>query len=238
MREKLRTRWDRSALKAWAEGKFRLSRGKKLVLNLVIIALAGVWLWGLAGYPLPTAEMEFRRLERQSMLPASEILWDTGAEGHGQEARGEVPSWHLLDHWVVGQRDGVLTAAMIEGEGDAFLECYPQGPAPYPVPLANGILSISRAGTLSAAAALAFFGVPEGAVRAELELEPADPVGASGWSGEGWSLGSGRWLFPTRPEGRSSFSGRWYEGGSYVLRLYDGADRLLLEKAGTLPLPL
>ena len=90
----------------------------------------------------------------------------------------------------------------------------------------------------SAAAALAFFGAPEGTVRAELELEPADPVGTSGWSGEGWSLGSGRWLFPTRPEGRSSFSGSWYEGGSYVLRLYDGADRLLLEKAGTLPLPL
>ena len=216
----------------------RLGRRGKVARNLLAALVLLPIVWGQYGCPMPTTALEFRRLERQSMLPASEILWDTGAEGHGQEARGEVPSWHLLDHWVVGQRNGVLTAAMIEGEGDAFLECYPQGPAPYPVPLANGILSISRAGTLSAAAALAFFGAPEGTVRAELELEPADPVGTSGWSGEGWSLGSGRWLFPTRPEGRSSFSGRWYEGGSYVLRLYDGADRLLLEKAGTLPLPL
>ena len=46
MREKLRTRWEQSVLKAWADGKLRLSRGKKLVLNLVIAALAGLWLWG------------------------------------------------------------------------------------------------------------------------------------------------------------------------------------------------
>ena len=75
MREKLRTRWEQSALKAWAEGKLCLSRGKKLVFNLVIIALAGVWLWGLAGYPLPTAEMAFRRLERQCLVPRSELVF-------------------------------------------------------------------------------------------------------------------------------------------------------------------
>ena len=75
MREKLRTRWEQSALKAWAEGKLCLSRGKKLVFNLVIIALAGVWLWGLAGWPLPTAEMAFRRLERQCLVPRSELVF-------------------------------------------------------------------------------------------------------------------------------------------------------------------
>ena len=74
MREKLRTWWKQSALKAWADGKLPLSRGKKLVLNLVIVALAGLWLWGLADYPLPTAELEFRRLERASLEERSELV--------------------------------------------------------------------------------------------------------------------------------------------------------------------
>ena len=37
----------------------------------------------MAGYPLPTAEMEFRRLERQKLLPASQILLTM------EERRGE-----------------------------------------------------------------------------------------------------------------------------------------------------
>ena len=45
--------------------------------------LAGLWLWGMAGYPLPTVEMEFRRLERQKLLPASQILLTM------EERRGE-----------------------------------------------------------------------------------------------------------------------------------------------------
>ena len=71
MKQRLRIWWEQSGLKAWTEGKIHLSRGKKLALNLGIIVLAGLWLWGMAGYPLPTAEMEFRRLERQKLLPAS-----------------------------------------------------------------------------------------------------------------------------------------------------------------------
>ena len=70
MREKVQTRWEQSKWKARIDRLprlWRLSRGKRLALNLVIIAVAGAWLWGLAGYPLPTAEMEFRRLERASL---------------------------------------------------------------------------------------------------------------------------------------------------------------------------
>ena len=83
MKQRLRIWWEQSGLKAWTEGKIHLSRGKKLALNLGIIVLAGLWLWGMAGYPLPTAEMEFRRLERQKLLPASQILLTM------EERRGE-----------------------------------------------------------------------------------------------------------------------------------------------------
>lgn len=73
MIEKLRAKWEKSGLKSWTAGKIHLSRGKKLALDLVIIVLAGGWLWGLAGCPLPTVEMEFRRLERQYLQPRSEV---------------------------------------------------------------------------------------------------------------------------------------------------------------------
>lgn len=51
----------------------RLSRGWKIVRNLAVTLICLSVLWAWAGYPLPTAEMEFRRLERQNLLPPSEI---------------------------------------------------------------------------------------------------------------------------------------------------------------------
>lgn len=44
MREKLRGWWKKSGLKTWRDRLPRLSRGKKLALNLALIALAGGWL--------------------------------------------------------------------------------------------------------------------------------------------------------------------------------------------------
>lgn len=51
----------------------RLSRGWRTVRNLAVVlaCLYGLWAW--ADYPLPTAELEFRRLERQNLLPPSEL---------------------------------------------------------------------------------------------------------------------------------------------------------------------
>lgn len=64
----MKDRW----LKLWRSHP-RLGRGWRTVRNLavVLVCLYGLWAW--ADYPLPTAEMEFRRLERQNLLPPSEI---------------------------------------------------------------------------------------------------------------------------------------------------------------------
>lgn len=51
----------------------RISRGKKLAVNLALCAFLLVLIWSRFGYPLPTAELEFRRLERQSLMPPSQI---------------------------------------------------------------------------------------------------------------------------------------------------------------------
>ena len=49
---------------------------KKLILfNLAGIVLLALITWSCAGFPLPTAKMEFRRLERANQLPPSEIVW-------------------------------------------------------------------------------------------------------------------------------------------------------------------
>ncbi len=57
------------------KGRFRLSRGASTVRNLVLAGLVFVLLWGLRGCPLPTKEMEFRRMERTYLLPRSELIF-------------------------------------------------------------------------------------------------------------------------------------------------------------------
>lgn len=53
--------------------KRSLPRGWRIVRNLAVVLICLYALWARADYPLPTAELEFRRLERQYMLPRAEI---------------------------------------------------------------------------------------------------------------------------------------------------------------------
>lgn len=57
----------------WRKRLPRLSRGWRIVRNLALTLVCLYALWARAGYPLPTAELEFRRLERKNLLPCSEI---------------------------------------------------------------------------------------------------------------------------------------------------------------------
>ena len=208
----------------------RLSRRGKIIRNLLLCLPLAALAWAGSGCPMPTAELEFRRLEGQYLLPPSEILWNTEAEGGGSQ--GELPSWQLLDDWVIGVRDGVATAAMIDRSGRNFsLSCYPLEEAPFPVPTPDAAMFYGGGLRMEA---LVFFGAPEGTQRVELELECLGSDGMNrAWSGDGLPLGEGRWLCPTYPG--PTFPWDWYEGGSYVLRLYGAAGELLLEKEGVLP---
>ena len=55
MKKKWRELWSRHP---------RLGRGGRTVRNLLLTAALALMIWGQYGCPLPTAEMEFRRLER------------------------------------------------------------------------------------------------------------------------------------------------------------------------------
>lgn len=48
MKEKLKQIWAQRP---------RLTRGQKLVRNLGLCTLLLLWFWGMADYPLPTAEL-------------------------------------------------------------------------------------------------------------------------------------------------------------------------------------
>ena len=88
----------------------RLSRGGKLAVNLILTALLLVYAWGLADYPLPTAELEFRRLERASLEGPSD-LQGIFSRGSGLGVAGDwVLVWQgdRLARWPRAEAGAVL----------------------------------------------------------------------------------------------------------------------------------
>lgn len=238
MREKLRTCWEQSALKAWAEGKLCLSRGKKLALNLVIILLAGGWLWGLAGYPLPTLEMEFRRLERQYLLPPSEMVF----------AAKDAAEWNALDgtglRWTgaaaVGVRDDVAVVASsdrLDG-GLNTIKAFALEDGPVLVPVAASqviwveVVEMSSSPRIDGV--LLLLQMPREAASGELELEVTYREQTYHRDCPLFRLENGVWIAAVEPPEGAYFTD-WYEGARYTLRLWGEDGALLLEKTGTVP---
>lgn len=245
MREKLRTRWERSALKTWAEGRLRLSRGKKLVINLVIIAVAGLWLWGLAGYPLPTAELEFWRLERASLEERSEIVFSVSQE-EGIQAR-EGNAFRFSRTMVVGVDGDRALVGWPSREGSVFdtLENVPLEDGPSLVPLSANYVSwleVRRGeGSMDSVPhvdyAFLLLRVPRETASGALTVQEEAAQGGGLWHGTLWDLGNGVWLV-TLEQDEDRFGNEWYRNARYTLRLYDEAGELLLERESTVPEPL
>lgn len=91
----------------------KLSRGWKLVRNLALAAVGGYLIWSFWGYPLPTAEMTFRRLERQHLLSPSQLVFSTPEYGQGTDAVSrrdrtvtalDGTQLYLEDCWLAGLR--------------------------------------------------------------------------------------------------------------------------------------
>lgn len=102
---------------------WKLSRGKRIVLNLTLAALLQTLIWGLMGYPLPP-RANFRRVERANLVGPSEI------QGIFRDDAG--------DWWVVGmeQDQAVLFQSNRTGAG-GVLSFWPKvesGAALVPVP--------------------------------------------------------------------------------------------------------
>ena len=104
-------------LKRWHKN---LSYQKKIALNLLLVALTGFVLWWRAGYPLPTAEMEFRRLERQHMVPESKILLLSEREDDTFQVPGG-PEIVIQDQWAVGVTENQVYAADLSRRSERMI---------------------------------------------------------------------------------------------------------------------
>ena len=63
---------------------------RRALRNLGLAALAALVIWGMQGYPLPTQEMEFRRLERQRLAGRSEIIFRCESQGEAMLGRPDM----------------------------------------------------------------------------------------------------------------------------------------------------
>lgn len=232
----------------------RLSRGWKIVRNLAVtlVCLYGLWAW--ADYPLPTAELEFRRMERTHLLPHSEIVFSNGARSQaGRRVSKSDRSVFALDgtelylrgRFFADAREEWAVLACLDHSYNGFIREVPLDPGPTLVPLTerddyldtNGYWITQGPGETPEGepayvyeyhnfSAFLLFGAPEETVRAELTVRD----GGAERTGGGWALENGLWLLGVEDKkARDRVSEI-----PYTLRLYDASDTLLAERSGRL----
>lgn len=239
----------RERLKKWWAVRPRLGRGHKLVLNLALCVLLLTLLWGMAGYPLPTAEMEFRRLERTSLMGRSEIVFATPQFYRSTLADSSHRTVTALDGTEVTLSWGLFVgvtgerAVVAEIAPNDHIASFPLGEGPALLPPAREDQLWDRYGYWVEVeggaeggyhyqyhnfAPLILLNAPEETARVELKAR----LGGETYTGVSWEMENNVWLLGL--EGREK-DDRLYRDAPYTLRLFDGADRLLLEQTGHIP---
>ena len=218
---------------------WKLSRGQQTVRNLLLAALLLTLRWGLAGYPLPTAELEFRRLERTHLLPPGEIVFTAeGTSGHRVDQEvyaADGTQLYLRGRWYVSLGEDWTAVALVERPSwDRLFQAYsldPEGATLLNFRSGYGYWREEAPGLQKVTHnffPLLLVEVPKETARAEITVTK-DGVSVTG---PGWDMGKGVWLLtpdnqvlPYRSDAERS----------YTLRLYREDGSLLLEKSGTLP---
>ena len=233
----------------------RLSRRGRIGVNLLAAALTACLLWGAAGCPLPTMELEFRRMERTHLLPRSEIVFSDGEKSRdglqmsrqdGSVLALDGTELYLRGRWMVGVQGDRAAAACLSRDR-RYIRSLPLGSDPALVPLTG------RYGYLDCIGYWVTHGpgeTPEGDpayVYSYHDFIPFlllnAPEGTAGvkvtvlleeeHSGGGWQLEGGAWMLGLERDGLTGVE--QLPGAAYTLRLYRADGSLLLEKSGTLP---
>lgn len=250
MREKL--------LKLW-RGRPRLGRRGRIVVDLLASVLAACLLWAAAGFPLPTAELEFRRMERTHLMPRSEIVFTNGA-GNGDTlwlSRGDSFSgWsvfaldgtelHLQGRWVAGTREERAVLARLDGNFSvSFIRASSLDGGPALAPLARSDRYLHHNGYwVSRGPGETPEGHPAygyeyhnfsafllfGAPEGTARAELTVRDGGVERAGGGWALENGLWLLGVEDGPARELVSEI----PYTLRLYDASDTLLAERSGRL----
>ena len=89
----------KGAWRALWERRPRLGHKGRAARNLLLVLALAALVWGQYGCPMPTAEMAFRQLEGQYLLPRSEIVYQSGF-------------WNTGDIGSVESRDGTYLSVL------------------------------------------------------------------------------------------------------------------------------
>ena len=166
MKKKWRELWSRRP---------RLGRGGRTVRNLLLTAALALMIWGQYGCPLPTAEMEFRRLERQYLLPRSEIVYQTGFWNIGdvEEIKSRDGTYlSVFQPFVAGTIKDQVYAATLYAPGDHVMNVVPLGEGPTPIPINSVIAWVPEPGkTWMSGCNLLFYQIPGETTRTELDVD-------------------------------------------------------------------
>ena len=153
---------------------YLLRAARNLLLALLLLAA----LWYVKGCPLPTQEMEFRRLERQRLAGRSEIIFRCESQGEAMLGRPDM----LL---------GVTDTAVHTSSDSHTLRVWPRdadGPTLVTLPSELELQPVFTVG-------LAAVDPPKGTASARLTITPAFNDWAEDYTAAGERQGA-VWLFP------------------------------------------
>ena len=223
--------------------RFRLSRGWQIARNLLLGLLLVVLAWGMAGYPLFLPRLEFRRLERENLLPRSEIVLEIKKGTHTYRAPGSLiynKRWSESSSQFVGLGEGYAVTCWLhpytlDQSWAAQMRCWPfdeqEGEFKL-VPLAslftdwrNGDAWASH--SLFPCRGIVVPALPEGTAWAELAVLAKD---GTEYREIGSLEGEGVWLFAFRSDTSGGIGGR-----PYTLTARDGDGNILAFQKGTVP---
>ena len=238
--------------KGWRQWKSRLTYRTKIAGSLLATLVLLFGLWAYYDYPLPTAELEFRRLERTNLLPRSEIVlapptyrsYLTVSKEDRTFVARDGTELMLRGRWFVGVTEDRATAALV-GESISTVPLAETGPSLVP-------LIVDRSGEHAGGywveegpmegggyrydyhnfSALLLLNVPEETARTEMSVTDEEGTPRLG---TGWDLEDGRWLVGFEEEGVGDRIIGWCLDQPYTLRLYRADGSLLLEQSGTIP---
>lgn len=210
-------------MKGW-----KLSRTGKIVLNFLVVLLLWTGMWLNNGAPYPTAKMELHRMERQNLLPPSEIVfWE---EESGQAAQ------------MVGIGEDFVVSAAFARRGRSSsngIAVLPRKEEPMLVWLRNAVEGETASGESAWGLTLVLIQEPEETVRAELDVKVKNKTAGEPFE---MKLEETRredglfcfWFDPTTKDAYGEPLGTSWSRGNYVLRLYREDGSLIGECAGYL----
>lgn len=227
----------REGLKAWWM-RHRPSRRGRIGINLLLAAVLALVLWAEAGYPLPTAELEFRRLEQQNLVGETEILLEVPKQDSRWDGDTRTSSPLQIETQFVGKGEGYAVSAVLDfyRRSSSRLEVWPFDQQPGEVklvPLASLLTDWRKENWRDYinCCAVLLPEVPEGTARGEMEVW--DQAG-NHYQEESGALESGAYLFAFK-SALDRYGSSWTWGQPYILRLYQEDGSLLLEQRGTVP---